>query len=1087
MSLLDDLQGLDLTTVLDARASIGVSLGGADGTGIAQLSAGGGGALLGDMGEALDRLALLRDPGELVGPLVEAADALVGSLGEQAPDIAGLVAAVREGAELIARLFGGLGAEPVLGRVLGGALEQLASTAEHGVSGFMDSVGGELEHMHALIARAERGLPAEPRALAEFVIEALVPFELADLRSLRGAVDGLLGVTATLHVDPRRARGLVVALDAVAAAAAAGDVAGVGRALALADRARAVIVTSLAGDLARIRTAIDALPVGRLTDLLTEANLPLGAVSNGVVELLDGWRQQLVRAREQLEEFDPEVLLTLVPALLALAEHTAREWVADPIEAEAQRLEAWARSLLSSLPFRRLRNEVTSALHDLARTVEEAHLERGALAIQDLLDEVVSAVEQGPLKLAEAIHGEVDAAAQTITKTLDAIEGALGAIGGAIEGVAGEATAVVTRATAALGDFRGALEAVTTALGGVGIEAAGKQVVDRLHELRENVEAIVAATGLPEPLRPVVAQLSDALEGFDVEGLIGGPVRAAAAQLHIPDEVGAQIRAALTTASDVLENLVPANLAADLEAELRPTLDGLAAFDPATLLGGVSEALHDATSVLGELDLSAVSDALEGPFATVLEAVDALEPHRLLAPAIDVYAEIMGSIPAASPKDTAHGAVTLINAAAERVGQAGMTPAMQLLPGGAEAVPPGHPGVPPPVVGDDVVTPGDIVRVLAFVPARLHDALVALGVGPLGEAAGSIDGLTGGLARALRSAAGAMRAAAERLDSEVAGAIAPVAAAQARAQLALQAAFGLHAEAGASGVHVTLDLAPTMAAVARAGPGPLYADVADDLDGIRSALGAHGDTLGGAAVLERAAAALDAMRLAEVGGDVEALLAALDPEPLAAEVDAIAAAALKLVPTLSAGVVAQIRAVADGLSRIALQYSPTRQAERYFKVLEILSEELALLDPKRLADELAELHGAVRAALTAYDPARVVAQVQARIAALRTTLDALDPAALLGDISVFEGLGTRLHAVSPVTVLDGIGAELDVAGAALAELDPSALLDVVNGLPPRVAEQVELTIDAVRDEIVALLESLRYVSGEVDASAEVRV
>lgn len=1085
MTLLDDLQALDFSAVLDARASISLST---SGGGLPQLSASGAGALLGDVGGALDSLSRLSDPADLIAPLVAAAEELAGSLGAQAPDIAGLVAAVREGAELIARLFGGLGEEPVLGRVLGGALEQLASTAEHGMAGFMDSVGGELDNMHALVARAEGGLPTQPAALAEFLVEALVPFDIGDLRGLRAAADALLNAAATLRVDGGRASGLVVALDAVAVAAAAGDVAGIERSLALVARARAVIATSLAGDLARIRAAVEGLPIDRLTGLLASAKLPIGAVSTGAVELLDGWRRQIVRARAELDELDPEILVAVIPPLLALAERTAREWVVDPIETEAQRLEDWARTLLSGLPFRRLRNEVTSALHDLAQTIEDAHLERGAQAIQELLDEVMSTVEHGPQELAAAIQAQVQAAAQAIDGALDAIEGALASIRGALEGVATQATDVIDRAAAALGTFRDALQGVTSAIDGLGIEAAGQQVVDRLRDLRTTVEELVGGTALPEPLRPVVAQLSDALESFDVEALIATPVRAAAAELAIPAAVGAQITAALEAAGDVLQQLVPANLAAELAAELQDALEPLRAFDPATLLSGVSEAFTSATAAIGDLDMSAIGDALQPPFALVLEAVDALEPHRLLAPAVEAYAAIMGSIPAPSPQEAAREAASLANAAGERVGQAGMAPAMALLPGGADPVEPGQPAVALPALdAGDIVAPGDIVRVLAFIPARLHDALAALAAGPAGEAAAAVDGLTGGLARTLRAAAGSLRAAAARLDGELAAALAPVAAAQARAQLALQSSFGIHAEAGPAGAHATFDLDASMNAVALAGPGPLYEELAGELGAVRLALGTHGDALGGSAALERAATALESMRLGQLGSDLDGLLAALDPEPLAAEVDALAAAALKLVPELSATVVAQIRAAAEGLSRIAVQFSPTRQAQRYFKVLEILGEELALLDPKRLADELAEIHSAVRAALTAYDPAQLVAQVQARIEALATALAALDPAALLGDLSLFDELRQRLDSVSPAAALDGISDGLDAAGAALTELDPAALLASLDGLGPRVADQVALVVDAVRDEIVGLLESLRYVSGEIHASASVQV
>ena len=75
MSLLEDLEALDLSNILDARASISVSINGTE----IQALLGGGAAqtVLGDLGTTLaDLRASLDNPAALLQPLIDAIDDL---------------------------------------------------------------------------------------------------------------------------------------------------------------------------------------------------------------------------------------------------------------------------------------------------------------------------------------------------------------------------------------------------------------------------------------------------------------------------------------------------------------------------------------------------------------------------------------------------------------------------------------------------------------------------------------------------------------------------------------------------------------------------------------------------------------------------------------------------------------------------------------------------------------------------------------------------------------------------------------------------------------------------------------------------
>ena len=242
-----------------------------------------------------------------------------------------------------------------------------------------------------------------------------------------------------------------------------------------------------------------------------------------------------------------------------------------------------------------------------------------------------------------------------------------------------------------------------------------------------------------------------------------------------------------------------------------------------------------------------------------------------------------------------------------------------------------------------------------------------------------------------------------------------------------------------------------------------------------------------AAALDDAATALEGCLLGRLAGDLDRLLAALDPEPLAAEFDALVATIIDATPALLAAAETEIVSLDRRVRALVAEFNPGAQAQRLLGFLDVLAEELDLLNPARLADELGEVHAALRAAIAAYDPAVLAADVDRLLDTAATTIRGLDPANLLPDLSGIRAQVERLPDLLPVKALEGVGTALTDVGEELVALDVAGMLATVNGLAPAVTDAFLEALAAVKAEIVALLQAIRYASTSGSASVSVGV
>lgn len=1061
MTLVQELQALDLSRILDARTSISLSLG-TDGFN-AMVSGGATVTALGDFGRSLtDLQRMLDDPSELIRPLV---DAVVPLGGRFAPDMAVFGryrASVEAGADVLGGLLGTLSADPALfgqafGRSLGDAFGSAASAAE----GYLPIDLGDFADLRAIVERVDSGVPLDPARFAELALDVLSPFARSDLVRVRAGLDRLFGIAASVTVDVSLTAPLVTAFHAVAAAETSVQVA---QALAELTRVRDRVLVAIRAHYEVIARALAGLPIGDLLRSIASAGAALRAGEQDILAYLERWRSDIARARELVAGGDIAGIVTRVTGLLDELEAHARTRVKEVFDLAVDQLKEWVRGLLAELHLRQMRNEVRDFILGIAQSIRDADLDAVASETMAFLATVRTAIDDADL--GASIRGALEGIEASVTAALGGVIGALQAIGAEVNAVAVQAGDILERTATVLATFKATADGITRSVEQLGIEEAAQQVVQRLSELRETATALLTKAPLPAPLREQVTQLIQLVEGVDVEAIFA-PIRGAVDQLQIPDEVVTEVTASLAIIEQVVQNLIPAELIASIQADVDQVLETIRGFDPAALLEGVSTFITETADSIDAVSVTAIANDMAAPFQQVLDAVDALHPRRLLAPVIDAYDALIGRIPVPSPSAVVDRTVGTVSTAAEAVTRTATQPARSLLPatvGTATA----------PLPPAEASLPGDFVRLLGHLPNALREALATLEVGPAGEVMSAIDGCTGGLARDLREVATAVAAIEGRLEDGLDALLAPLAIAQSNAQLSL------HARSPEPGFN--LDAAMTV--TADAGPGALRVAVVGSVLAARDQARDLAVMAGGGIGLQlaRAADLLEGSRLGRLAGDLDAFLAALDPEPIADELDALVLAVMARIPEAIAAVGDTFAAAIERVASLMEELNPGVQAHRFLEVLTIVQEELDLLNPRRLAAELGEVHLAIRDGIAAYDPRLLAAEIDAILDQIATSLRAISPAELLGDITFLDDVVALVENAVPTAALAGVGGSLAEVGATIHGLDLPALVDAVEGLGPRVVQSLASVIAAIRNELLALLESLHYASGNASVS-----
>jgi hypothetical protein len=1078
MSLLEDLQGLDITAIINARGLITGSVSSQQiqdivGNGAAASALGGLG------GNLLSVQNAFPNPESLLRPVVQAVEGLVPHLDVQGLPLPAFAEAVREGAVIASRIVSMVSGNPadfgqIFGTSLGQALEVVTAKASEAGSSLASSASGVGELIRLVDQNANL---RDPQAVAELAAEILLPFPKTSLIGLRDGVELVLSASAEVSLPTGRLSGVLSALDAVSAAADSRDAAALEVAIRRLREARTQTLATLQDDLRFAIEQIDRLRIPQLLNPLVQFGDTLQLGAQGAIDFLDQFRSMLRETRADIDNFDLERVRTALRMFPDIVEANAREFIEIPIDQAVERAKEEVRKLLGHLPIRELRQELTQFLHNVALEIQNANLDGPAEAARNALATVANTVNSADLA------GQVQEALQEVNRILSAtlsnIVGPLNTIITEVNNLAAEAEAILGRLAAGLAEFQTAINSLQSAIDGLGIEQVETQIIEAIQSLRQSAEELLSSVSLPEPLRPQVEQLVQLLQGIDFDALMQ-PARDVAAQLRIPDEVSRTIRDGLQRAKEVIENLIPQQLIDSISAEVENALNVIRNFNPASLVPGVSDFLSQAAAAVERLDPRPIVEEIRGPFQAVLDLIDRAHPRALLAPVIDAYNSALGHLPVPDAEATSNALLQTVDSTGSAAGRSMLAPVRQLDPESqAEIADPAQrtptPTLPP---NRSDIHPGDAIRLLGYLPGKLREILAGLGAGPAGEALRHIDALSGGLARQLRNVNAALFDIQSRLDASVEEMLFLLGPAQIRTQFALNSNFAGHASFQAS-IYV----------VATVSPSAMRAELQEMWNAARVAARQAAAHSGGsvAASIENAATALESSPLTSLVTDVDRLLAALDPEPIAAEMDALVDRILAAAPQLMQDLLPDIRLLTQRVKALINLFNPGTQVRKFLVVLDVLREELDLLNPTRLADELAEIHGVIRAIVAAYDPRILAEELFAIVRAVSDRLRTLTPEALLGDLTFLDETMATLAQANPATALRGIGASLTDVGERLGEINVDGLIESVNQLGPRLEAVFEHAVDAIRNEIVTLLQSLHFATGSAGASASASV
>ena len=911
----------------------------------------------------------------------------------------------------------------------------------------------------------------------------MLPFSTGPIDQLRASLAVVIGQLDRMVLRASLSDGLVAALGRLTVAARAGDRAGVDAALTLIASTRRATLDQVGEGLRRTASLLNGMDIAGGLRPLVDLRGDLDSADDHVFALLDQWRELVVEFNAVLDGLDPAVAMTHIGEFLDLAEARATEYLFAAIDDSVAFIQDQLRGLLRELPLRPLRQELTDGIAGVAAAINDANLDAPVEAVRSGLAEISRVIgELDPAALVQQAVAELE---DLLAGALDSLEASLGTITTAINDVATDAAEILGRAVEGLQDFREVVDQITGAIEDAGIREAADAIAAQLHDLQEQVSELLGSAPIPDALRESVDQLISLLESIDLDAAVGEPLREVAAQIAIPGDVATTVHDGLQALADTVVSLVPTDVIADLNEMVGDFLAEFQNLDLAPLTAGITDALDQAAGTLeglGSEQLGALLAPAGEAFDQVLAVVDRLHPRLVLAPVITAYADLLGQVPVPDPTTMTTRAGSVLSAAGETAARAATASVAQAVTGrsGAGAAPPtgAAPTVQQPPADLRI---GDVVRLIGFLPAKLREALRDLQAGQAAEVLSRVDLLFAGAAAELRGLRDRLMTVQSAIAADLTQVLAPLGAAQLDAQLALESSVVVSADG--------FDVEASFDVVAQVGPGQMQAALAGDLAMVAARCEAVSGSLTGAVAhdLDAVADLLDAFLPGGITGDLDAFLSALDPEPIAADLDALMARIVDLTPDFLAAVGDELGDLEARVRRLIDQFNPGTLAQRYLRVLDVIREELAVLDPGRLADELGEIHGAVRSVITAYDPRGLAAEIDAILRAAAADVRSLDPTNLLPDLSGLTAQVARVTDLLPVEALEGVGQELVEVGDELRALDIGEMIEAVNAVSPELADAITSLIESIRSELVALLGSIRYSHPSASASVSVSV
>jgi hypothetical protein len=1115
-TVLDRLGGLDLSGVVNGRSSITAAMSVPDLARVAEQGI--GPVALGSLGSDLQALngLLSGDPAALLQPLGGLIEEVTGHL-HLGVEPGTLLDATRTAVELVTAIVAALGGNLTpLSQALGREVPSLLGDVAGRIGGQPSGALSDLAAFGRTVVQLEAGAPADPHALVDLVIDATLPFPSASLKGLRVHIDTLRSSARSLTLPDSRILGLQQAIASVTTAAGGSDTGALLRSLDMLEQVRVATVAQLGRDAQSLSSGIDALQLPALAGELESLTAPLHTAESGVLDVLATLRAQVVAVDQLVADVDFHAAAQAIEALVGGVEAQIVSTIEPALEEVVGTARRRLSGFLDQLGLRKGRDEVLGAVHDVAKAIAEHDPTQPLHEMYGALDSVRTALD--PATLHDTVQ---NALSSVVTAAENALQGVIDALAGiktAIQAVAHDAEPIVTDATTAIEAFAGVVREVETGLESLDFAKLGDSVSQSLHDIRQTVQTVTSAVSLPDALKPEIQALADQIRSIDLQAAIEAPVAQALGALRFPDAVTQSLDAVV----DKIRHIVPSELIASIEQDVNGVLDQLTHLHPDVALGALDDVVHGLANQIGSFKLADHVTVLEPAFTALRSALAEIDPARLFRPIIAAFDALMAalSIPHATAVGQSLGAGigSAVDAGVRAVmapisslpgvtGAAGLPAAPAAAGSSAGSAPSGGSGTAggagtPGGSGTSgggasgggtgtggggaeahSIRPGDAIRLLGHLPAMLRDALRSLDAAGADEFLHAIDSVTTALAADLRLVAVEVGDIENRVTAVLQQMVHSMAVPVANAQLAVVEHVRVQGAAGP----VTFDLDAKLLAIGRAGPAGLVAELGATtgpaVAGVRTGVGQLGGST--ASALERAASALERCRLAGVTSDLDAFLAAIDPEPVAAAVDALVSTAIRRGPDLVSAFGDTLAHIMEQFRALIERYQPAAIAMRFLPLLQIIDDEISLLDPRALAAEVEDVYNIIVGTVAAYDPAAIAATVDAEIAAVVTELHGFSASSLIPDTSFLQPLVDKIQGASPLPALHDAATNLDALGARLADVDLDRLVADVNGLGPKVSEGVDRAVEAIKREILALLDALQF--GAANASASVSV
>lgn len=789
--------------------------------------------------------------------------------------------------------------------------------------------------------------------------------------------------------------------------------------------------------------------------------------------ILDGFVAQLRSLRDGLEHWDlsPDdarrVVRGLVQRLLDAVEGSAigqiRRWLLS--------FEQRVLSVIEGLPLRVVADEITGALRSIEAAIGDVDLEGLIAPVTELGDTIAAAIADLSTSGVSDTLGQAWAAVEDAlgeaASLLEALRATLDDVTGPVTDFAERVGPAVTGITDLLAQVRVVLEAFDLA-------EPTARVLDALHRARDVVAGIDLSAVPADALQPV-KQALDALADVDVSAAITGTITELLDAID-PGPALQEAAAVLADAAVQLAAIDPSHLVATLDAPVEEILGGLAALDPSLLATAIDQAVAPVREAIGRLDAGALLAPASRAFAEMLAQLDALlDPGPVFAPLQDAYQPIIDAVEALEPGRL----IELIAPHAESLtGSLGEAAGAQAGPEAVLGDAAGFASLPSVVdVADDLFgfRPGDLLVPLVDLHHRLMTAVEGLTSDLLEEVAATLHEAFGGGLAALRPDAVLERfdEALARVDAEL-GVVATTTA-------VVDAALGYQrvaaAVAGQARVATGADVAVSLRVTASL----------PALDPLRVvARGGQAAALSAAASVARGRADVGVLRSAYAVGvaRLEALLPSflgdgldgsgllgalrsLDPAPVRDEVNRLFDEAGHLLAGLGDVVTAAFEEAARAAEDLLLPLNPSALLALVTRIHAGLVAQVQALSPAALADHVRLVFAAVRRQLEALDPGQLTEQVDAVRSALLAALDGVVDG-LLPDAEPFRELQIRLEALRPSALLAPVMEALAPVSGLVAAVDPDALvqplldaIDRVKDQVPEVIAQVEEAFDEV--------------------------